>query len=114
MYIIIFAGIILFAILYVYSTFSYDFNNGYIDIKWRLIKVIPFNRKTIRIENISDITFNKNITGVAIWGNLIRKKGVIIKLNKGIIKNIYITPDNPDDFIKQVKSKIRQEKKGHI
>ena len=42
--------------------------------------------------------------GGDIWGNLFIKKGVIIKLKKGVVKIIYITPDYPNKFIEQVKN----------
>lgn len=113
---IIFIGccifLIIYSIIYIFSTFSYQISDDFIYIKWKILRYIPFNSHKIglnQIETIRTFIFKKDIlAGGDIWGNPFIKKGVIIKLEKGLIKNIYITPDNPKKFIEQVKNAKRR------
>ena len=103
-------GLIIFSILYVFASFSYEILENKIYIKWSILKYIPFNSLNIDIDQIVAIrTFdfkNDILAGGRIWGNLLTKKGVIIQLNKGFFKNVYITPDNPKQFMEVARNRM--------
>jgi hypothetical protein len=82
-------------------------------MQWRILVYIPFSFSKIKIENIQEIRrfdFRKDFfRGGYIFGNLIRKKGVIIVLKKRSLlrKRIFVTPQNPENFIEQINNIIR-------
>jgi hypothetical protein len=82
-------------------------------MQWRILVCIPFSFSKIKIENIQEIRrfdFKKDFfRGAYIFGNLIRRRGVIIVLKKRSLlrKRIFITPENPDKFIEQVGNIIK-------
>lgn len=107
---VIVAGVILFSILYLFSSFSYQISEDSIVIQWKLLKYVPFNSRKIDINNVREVRrfgFKKDILfGANIWGNLFTKEGVIIILNEGFFRRVYLTPEEPDKFIAKVGAKI--------
>ena len=104
------AGCIIFSLLYVFSGFSYEIVEGKLSIKWTVLKYIPFGSKRVPISSIQDVRrfeFKKDILrGAYIGGNLFIKDGVLLILKEGVFKRVYITPDNPDDFIVNMKHRM--------
>jgi hypothetical protein len=82
-------------------------------MRWRILVYIPFSFSKIKIGNIQEIRrfdFRKDFfRGGYIFGNLIRRKGVIIVLRKRSLlrKRIFITPENPEKFIEQINDIIK-------
>ncbi len=107
MSVVVIGGAVLFLILYVFSSFSYELQTDSLVVRWRLPGGIPFNTKTIRIADIADIhrfRFPADIGGgVEIWGNVAIKKGVLIRTSTGLFRRLYITPDDSDAFIERVR-----------
>jgi len=99
--------LVLFSVLYVFSTFKYEVFGKDLTIRWKLLKYIPFNSRKIHVDNIQTINkfiFKKDtLYPTDIWGNLFIKKGFIVILEKGFIKRIYITPDNPDLLVDKIR-----------
>lgn len=111
-FLVVIISLFLFLVIYVFPTYSYTISENTIYVKHKIFKYVPFRSRKInlyKIETIGAFDFKKDIfSGGDIWGNLFIKKGVVIKLKKGFVKIIYITPDNPSKFIEQVKKrKIR-------
>ena len=109
-------SILIFSILFIFPTVTYEILEDSIKMKWKVFKFILIGSRTIKITNIQEIRkfiFKKDILpGGYIWGNLLIKKGVIIVLNKRLIrfsffKRIFITPKNPDEFIKEINNKLK-------
>lgn len=109
---VIATGVVLFSILYLFSSFSYQISQDSIVIQWKLLKYVPFNSRTIDISNVRQIRrfeLKKDILfGANIWGNLFTKEGVIIILKEGFFKRVYLTPEEADKFIAEVEGRIRQ------
>jgi hypothetical protein len=74
---------------------------------------IPY--MSIKLANIAEIrevsfkeaTFQKPLVwrcGNRLWGKI-----VLIRRKKGIIKTILITPDNPDEFISEIRESTRTQ-----
>jgi hypothetical protein len=107
---VVIIGLFLFLILYVFPTYSYVISGDSIYVKHKILKYVPFRSKKIiikKIDTVRDFDFKKDIfSGGDIWGNLFIKRGVIIKCKKGFFKNIYVTPENPHQFIEQVREKM--------
>jgi hypothetical protein len=100
-------ALVVFSVLYVFSTFKYEMCEDNLIIKWKLLKYIPFNSRKINIDNIQTINkfiFKKDtFCPTDIWGNLFIKKGFIVILKKGFLKRVYITRDNPALFVDRIK-----------
>ncbi len=104
----ILSACIIFVILYVFSNFSYSLNNEVIKVNWRIFYFIPFISSTVKIEQIEDIKhfeFKKDILKpTQVFGNLFIKKGVIVTIKGKLFSyNIYLTPQDPERFIADVR-----------
>ena len=112
LYVFIFLAIclILFSILYVFSTFTYHISNTALSIQWRLFRYIPFNSREINIEEVLEVRrfdLSKDLlVGTQIWGNLLIRKGVVLVLKRGFFRHAYVTPKDPDNFIQEMKARI--------
>lgn len=109
---VIATGVVLFSILYLFSSFSYQISEDSIVIQWKLLKYVPFNSRKIDIGNVREVRrfeFKKDILfGANLWGNLFTKEGVIVILKQGFFKRVYLTPEEPDKFIAIVGARIKQ------
>lgn len=104
---------VIFAILYVFSNFSYILNDKSIKVNWRILYFIPFISSAIKINQIEDIKqfeFRKDILSpTQVLGNLFIKKGVILKRKgKFFTYNIYLTPPDPERFIMDIRDVLNE------
>ncbi|MBE0449141.1 MAG: hypothetical protein IBX64_13795 [Actinobacteria bacterium] len=111
-----FLGLAIVMIFYIFGSFTYEIREHSVCMKWELLKYIPFKSVKIDIDDILEArrySFEKDIAGADYFGNLLIKPGVILVLKRrrltfSFIKRIYITPDNPDEFIARVNQKIQE------
>ncbi len=95
-------------VVYVFASFSYNISEDYLKMRRRILIYVPFSFLTIRIENIEEVRgfdLKKDLlTAVLIFGNVFRRKGVIVVLKRRFPfwKKIFITPENPQKFIEQI------------
>jgi len=79
----------------------------------RILIYIPFSFFKIKIENIQEVRrsdLKRDLfSGALVFGNLFRRKGVIIVLKKRALfrKKIFVSPENPEKFIEQINNIIR-------
>jgi len=115
--IILFMSFLYIFILFISSNFTYDIFETTIKMKWKIFKYILIGSRTIKIENIKEVEkfiLRKDLfSGAYIYGNLskiIKKYGVIIILKKRMffIKKFLVTPQNPDEFIKEINNKLKR------
>jgi len=103
-------GISIFSTLYIFSDFSYELSTDAIIIRWSILGGIPFGQRRINIENIDGVRrydrWRDSLQGYYVAGNLLVKPAVVIFLKHGLMKRVFLTPPNPDDFIKTLESKI--------
>ena len=98
--------------VYIFARFSYHISQDYLRLRQRVLIFIPFSSfkiKTKKIKEVRRFNFKKDILrGGVIYGNVFRKKGVMIILKSWSIrgKRIFITPENPDKFIEEMNSII--------
>ncbi len=94
---------------------KYSFDEKNIKIKWLLFGVIPKKinvdySEIVEIREIKNfgIIFNASVLYLKnrIWG----KRVLIKRSGKHLFKIIIITPDDADDFIRQVNDRINGEK----
>jgi hypothetical protein len=111
----------IFLILYIFSNFSYKFSAKSVVMKWRILKFVPIGSREIDLEDIREarrFEFRKDILGGGfIFGNLFTKRGVLLVLRKRFLsflytKRIFVTPENPEEFINKIKE--RQQKTGSV
>ncbi len=107
-------GLAIFSMFNTFSNFTYEVKDGYIRIRWKVLKYIPFRSIDIKISDIQEtrpFVFEKDIlAGARVWGKLFIKSGVVLVLKRRSIRywfanRIYITPDNPDEFIAEISQK---------
>lgn len=103
--------VVMFMILYIFATFSYQIKNNYLLIKWKILGVIPFISKKIKVEEIENVRkfeLNKDLfSSTLVLGNLFFKQGVILVFKKGNSKfRIYLTPDEIEKFIAKINNVI--------
>lgn len=100
-----------FAILYVWSSFSYEIDKDSLRMKWTILKYIPLSLKNVRIDDIREIrrldTKRDLSFGSAIFGNLFTKRGFVLALKDSswrflYAKRIWITPENPEEFLAEI------------
>jgi hypothetical protein len=105
--------LVIFLTAYFFASFSYKISGNYLKMQWRILIYIPFNFFKIKLENIQEVKksdLKRDLfSGALIFGNLFRRKGVIIVLKKRSLfrKRIFITPENPDKFIEEI-DKIKE------
>ena len=106
----------MYLIFYAFARFSYEISGDAVTIRWQILGIVPFARRTIRICDIrqaKEFDLRKDFwRGAEILGNLFLKRGVIVQLNRrwmGLAWRLYITPADPDDFIAQINQKLRGE-----
>ncbi len=107
-------GLTIFSIFNTFSNFTYEVKDGYIRIRWRALKYIPFRSIDVSISDIQEarpFVFEKDIlAGARVWGKLFIKPGVVLVLKRRSIRywfanRIYITPDNPNELITEIGQK---------
>lgn len=89
--------VVLFASLYVFSSFQYSIEGEFFVVRWRLLGIVPFNRKRIPLEQIEDVRrfgVMDLFRGVEIWGTLLRGDKMIVVRRSGLLKRVYVTPPN--------------------
>lgn len=99
--------------VYVFASFSYKISGDYLKFQRRILIYIPFTFFKINIQNIQEVKRSNLMraffSGALFFGNLFRRRGVIIVLKKRSLfrKRIFITPENPDKFMEQINNIIR-------
>ncbi len=112
--IVITIGLVIFFTFFVFARFSYEISHDYLRMRQRILIYIPFSFFRIKTKNIQEVRrfdFKKDVLslrGFFIFGNLFRKKGVMIILRRWSFRGrrIFISPENPDRFIKEMSSII--------
>ncbi len=111
--IVIFISVMYILIVFIFSSFSYDIIQTSIKMKWKILKYVLIGSRTVQIENIQEVRsfiFKKDVfPGGYIFGNVLSKKCVVLVLRKRVflMKKIFITPINPDDFIERVNNLLK-------
>ncbi len=106
--IVITMSLVVFLTVYVFASFSYQISQDRLKMKRRILVYIPVNCCKIKIKNIQEVRrfdLRKDLPrGGYIFGNLFRKKGVIIILKRWSLfgKRMFISPENPEKFIEQI------------
>ena len=106
-------GLVIFLAVYVFARFSYKISGNYLKMQQRILIYIPFSFFKIKIENIQEVRrsdLKRDLfSGALVFGNLFRRKGVIIVLKKRALfrKKIFVSPENPEKFIEQINNIIR-------
>lgn len=106
-------SLIIFLTVFVFARFSYEISQDYLRMRQQIFIYIPFSFCKIKTKNIREVRrcdFKKDLLkGGYIFGNLFRKKGVMIILRRWSFrgKRIFISPENPERFIEQMNSIIR-------
>ena len=106
----------------VWANFSYVISDGYLKMRWRILRYVPvpFYAWSINLSEISDVrrrdpardtlwTFPWR--GIAVYGNLTLTRGLIITLKRRfqfIYKHVYVNPANPDEFMQRLKTAIAE------
>ena len=94
---------------HVFPRYVYMINGKHIDMRRYVFKHIAAGKKIIKIDDIEDVYKYRNVAdlvGSGIWGALYFKPAVIIKLKNMLVDRYYVTPEDPDLFMKKVKELI--------
>ena len=100
--------LLLFSILYVFASFTYTVSDGQLILRWKILKYVPFNSYRIDFDDIEEARmyrFPEDFISLDdIWGTLIRNRNnrVILLTKRRLTKKIYVTPENPNEFIKLI------------
>lgn len=93
-------------ILFGLGTFCYEVVGEFLVVRRRILHYIPFGRCRIRLSQIKEIRRygapGDWWRGAEIYGNLLWRPGVLVIPRKGPTVRIYITPANPDEFVKSL------------
>lgn len=96
----------LFLFFYTFARFSYETTRGHLCLRWRLPGGIPYWSRRVPLVNIAEVKrcggFGDLLPTCDIWGNLPSKRGVIIRLHRGWIRRVFVTPDDPESFAKEL------------
>lgn len=101
-------SLVIFLTVYFFASFSYKISGNYLKMQQRILIYIPFYFFKIKIENIQEVKrsdLKRDLfSGALIFGNLFRRKGVIIVLKRRFLfrKKIFITLKNSQKFIEQI------------
>jgi len=94
----------LFLAFYVFGTFTSEIGHGCLILNRKIFRVIPFGRRSVQLSYITEVRrFDLRrdwFRGAEVFGNLFWRPGVLIILKKGFCRRIYLTPSEPDSFIK--------------
>ena len=101
---------------YALGRYSYEILGDALRMRLRLLRVIPWGRRTVRfsdIEKIKILSFREDWRyGWLLFGNVLTKKSVIVRLRKrwlGVLRyGIVITPPNPDAFVAEVNRQVEE------
>ena len=89
--------------LFITRRFKYTISDGSLFIEWHMLWIIKYAVTKISRDNIESIG-EPVITDIICMrrnlGNTLSKKSIVIKLKHGMFKNVFITPENIDEFIK--------------
>jgi hypothetical protein len=93
-------------ILFGLGTFYYEVVGEFLVVRRRIFHYIPCGRLSIRLSQIKEIRRygapGDWWRGAEIYGNLFWCPGVLVIPRKGPAFRIYITPADPDEFVKSL------------
>jgi hypothetical protein len=78
---------------------------------------VPFGSRTIEFDNIQEVRTFRPVPGLLggyIFGNIPVKRIVTLVLRKRVflMKRVFITPDDPESFLSELRKRIEQIKVG--
>ena len=104
-------GVLVFSTLYIFSNFSYEFLSNGIIIRWGILGGIPFGKQRIAFDNIKNVRRYNGWRDAArplqVAGNLFVKPAVLVFLQRGLIRCVFLTPPEPVAFIEKLESMRR-------
>jgi hypothetical protein len=107
---LLFAALV-YCALYIWSQFTYTFEESCLRIRWRLPGGIPFNTKTLSYDQITDIrafSWHTDATGLgAIWGNFPSRRALVLVLSprpwrRGFLRKYWLTPQDGSTFVEDL------------
>ena len=105
-------AVILTAAFYLFGSFTYDFSQDAVVVKRKIFFGIPYGQRTIRFVEIIEVRRFGNsrdwLLGAQVFGRLFFRPGVIVVTKRGLIRRIYLTPQQPDEFIQGLREAIER------
>jgi len=105
-------GCVTLCVTNVFATFNYTIDRTHLTISWRILSRVPFNSRSIRLAAVAQVRrferFPDHLFVGSVWGNLFVKPGIILTLRKGLFRRIYLTPRQPDEFMRELNARIAQ------
>ena len=101
-------GLALSAAYYLFGSFTYEFNEGGLVMRRKILGGIPFGSRALQFSDVKEV---RRFGGAADWwrgadvyGRLFLQPGVLVIMRKGAVRRIYITPSQPDEFIRKLQA----------
>jgi hypothetical protein len=113
------ALIALFLVLYGCATFTYEFVNGGLRLRWNILARLPFARRTIPFAEIADVRGRQrgDMFGAYVFGKTYQHNTVVLVLRRRFVrfafaKRVLITPADPAAFVAELRRRMHQRPAG--